>query len=306
MLCSVCEEQIDAKSEHLHRACGHHMCMLCLVPMLRAGKTLCARCPQQGGASLLGNLVLGTDHEQVLRAETALATERRQQVGSLSPLPEAAAASGDGRPAWPINMQLTTATAGQVKRCRAAQPADNCDGKPFCVHFCYDALSADAMRAAVDFDGDSWQPPREWTSIVHRAVQRALHPQELVRYGFTAELFAYCGVTLHSLLVRPPPGMGVVESCDPHRRRYLLEHLLDAFHWQLADLRLLDFSFANLVDPAHYPLVVLYQRANFDAEQLFSFDISYNDLHQCLLQHDERYAQLLNLNLRFWQKALTV
>ena len=63
------------------------------MPLLRAGKSHCAACPAplRPTASTLGNLVLGTDSEQVARIEAALLRERQAQVGALLPPPAATA-----------------------------------------------------------------------------------------------------------------------------------------------------------------------------------------------------------------------
>lgn len=184
-----------------------------------------------------------------------------------------------------------------VNPCRGRMPDELCDGDPFCVHFCYDELTRDAMRAEVEYDGASVRAADSWVARVHNAVKRQLHPLQLVQCGFSAELFAYCGVSLRELLVHPD---------GAHRRRYALEHLLDAFGWQMEELLLLGFVITDLVHSFHYPLIALYQRAGLRANHLFALDIGYADLQRCVLDVDSRNASLLDLNLRYWHAALTV
>jgi hypothetical protein len=74
----------------------------------------------------------------------------------------------------------------------------------------------------------------------------------------------------------------------------------------MPELRLLGFDMTDLVHSFHYPLIVLYQRANLRADSLFALDIGYADLQRCVLDVDKRNAALLDLNLPYWRAALTV
>jgi hypothetical protein len=109
MNCALCQHRLADKAERWHRACGHHVCMRCAIPLIRAGKTHCGRCgpPQAIQANMLGNLVLGTDSEQVARSEMELAAQhaRHHEVGPMPPLPEL---PGDGK-ALAVSRSLTLA-----------------------------------------------------------------------------------------------------------------------------------------------------------------------------------------------------
>ena len=79
--CSLCKYQIDvAKDQHLHMACGHHLCPPCYTPLLRKGQAACCVCPELAhadyGINKLGNLVFGNDSAQNKLAATMLRTER--------------------------------------------------------------------------------------------------------------------------------------------------------------------------------------------------------------------------------------
>jgi len=76
--CVVCGQTIPQKSDHVRRACGHHLCMACAVPLLRAGKSYCVRCPapRLATANFEGSLVLGTDGEQNERVAALMRQER--------------------------------------------------------------------------------------------------------------------------------------------------------------------------------------------------------------------------------------
>lgn len=164
------------------------------------------------------------------------------------------------------------------------------------------------MRAEVEYDGSIHKAPALWTARVRQAIDREMDPRELLRYGFTVELFAFCGVSLYDLLHRTISAwpLDVTSISDVHMRRYALEHLLDVFHWTIDDLRLLNFHIKDLIDKAHYPLIVLYQQCQMRASDVFAFDIGYNDLKKTLLDVDPRYAVLLRLNLPYWQRVLSV
>jgi hypothetical protein len=106
-----------------------------------------------------------------------------------------------------------------VRPCQGRLPDELCDGEPFCVHFCYDELSRDAMAAAISYDYDFQTAPGPWQARVCGAVRRQLHPLQLVQCGFTAELFAYCQVSLRDLLVQP----GSVRARAPAGRVWLAD-----------------------------------------------------------------------------------
>jgi len=80
--CAVCARRFPKSGEFLHRACGHHTCFACIVPLLRAGKAYCVRCaaPTLPTEQLLGNLVLGGTAEQNERVALLLRAERAQAV----------------------------------------------------------------------------------------------------------------------------------------------------------------------------------------------------------------------------------
>jgi hypothetical protein len=84
--CVLCQRAIGEREDYMHRgSCGHHLCMPCALPMMRAGKGYCARCPApQRAADVLGNLVLGNDTEQNRRAAESLRAERRQVSAPLT------------------------------------------------------------------------------------------------------------------------------------------------------------------------------------------------------------------------------
>jgi hypothetical protein len=75
--CIICREPLTG--DYFHRAqCGHHECLLCAIPKIRAGKNFCIGCPspRRPDASGPGNLVLGYDSEQNLRISAQLLAER--------------------------------------------------------------------------------------------------------------------------------------------------------------------------------------------------------------------------------------
>lgn len=75
--CSICKQRLAG--DYFHRgSCGHHECVVCALPKIRAGKMFCAGCPlpQRPTDTALGNLVLGSDGEQNLRVATQLKAER--------------------------------------------------------------------------------------------------------------------------------------------------------------------------------------------------------------------------------------
>ena len=152
------------------------------------------------------------------------------------------------------------------------------------------------MRAEVQYDGTTRRAPRAWTVRVRQAVQQALHPTTLAAYGISAELLAFCGVALQELLWDANKG----------QRRYALEHLIEALALTFDDLVLLGLRLTDLAQPHHYPLVVLYRLCHVRADALFRFDVGFDDVQRALLDVDPRYAQLLQLNLPFWRRALTL
>lgn len=76
--CAICEKTVGG--EYAHRACGHHICWLCHIPLIRAGKTFCTRCPPPTLATedVSGNLVTGSDGEQNLVVAQMLRAEREK------------------------------------------------------------------------------------------------------------------------------------------------------------------------------------------------------------------------------------
>lgn len=75
--CVICNTSLVG--DYMHRAtCKHHQCFGCAVPMIRAGKTFCPRCPipELGNERLEGNLVLGYDNKQNQLVADELRAER--------------------------------------------------------------------------------------------------------------------------------------------------------------------------------------------------------------------------------------
>ena len=84
--CVICQRTVGAAEDYMHRgSCGHHLCMPCALPMIRAGKGYCSRCPVpvQPSATTRGNLVGGGDTEQNKRAAAALRADYK--VSALEP-----------------------------------------------------------------------------------------------------------------------------------------------------------------------------------------------------------------------------
>lgn len=86
--CVLCNTKIDPEREsYAHKACKHHLCVLCDRRMTLAAKVVCNHCPVLRRPDLatntLGALVLGNDLEQNKRAAAALRAER--QVSALIP-----------------------------------------------------------------------------------------------------------------------------------------------------------------------------------------------------------------------------
>jgi hypothetical protein len=193
----------------------------------------------------------------------------------------------------------------ELKTCRAVERVNQCPGGAFCVHDCYETLSEAAMRAEVEYCGVSRAAPQHWRSRLICAIENNAHPYLLRDCGVTAALLAYCGITLEFLVERRAPiGLGVVAVTLADTVRYPLEHLIDAFELSFADLCLLGFRLPMLRRARAYPMIVLYDRCEVRADALFSFEIGFADLQQCVLDVDKRYATLLQLNLPWWQSAL--
>lgn len=93
MNCVICQRKLGApREDYFHRgSCGHHQCMMCAIPIIRAGKGLCPRCPAPARADAhnLGNIVLGNDVEQTKRVAAALRAESK-----VRPLSDDATHSG--------------------------------------------------------------------------------------------------------------------------------------------------------------------------------------------------------------------
>lgn len=94
--CAVCDRRFAASGEYVNRTCGHHMCITCAVPLVRAGKVYCVRCPvpKLATASLEGNLVLGGTSEQNERVAVLLRDERRKVCPQGAPLRVCARTAG--------------------------------------------------------------------------------------------------------------------------------------------------------------------------------------------------------------------
>lgn len=80
MSCVVCSTLLDG--DYFHReSCAHHICVGCVIPLIRAGKMYCIKCPPpqtSTGLSTEGNLVLGYDSEQNQRVADQLRAERQK------------------------------------------------------------------------------------------------------------------------------------------------------------------------------------------------------------------------------------
>lgn len=83
--CSVCIVKLVNTDYWRRETCGHHLCMACALPLIQANKTHCARCPppRRPVFGNKGNLVLGTDSEQLALIEAELLAERQSKVGCL-------------------------------------------------------------------------------------------------------------------------------------------------------------------------------------------------------------------------------
>ena len=201
-----------------------------------------------------------------------------------------------------VNKKTCTAVSGS-RQCRVDKP--NCIGQPFCVHDCYEQLSREGMRAHVQFDCGNVLAPVEWVARLKHAIARQIHPTALLRCGWTAELLAFCGISLNELLCKNLGSTsGVAFVRDSETRVYALEHLLQTFQWSFADLRLLGFDLMHLRSKTHYPLVMLYKHANVRADDLFRLHIGYDDIVSAVVEPDERYARLLDINLAWCKTVL--
>lgn len=162
------------------------------------------------------------------------------------------------------------------------------------------------MRAEAEFTGINYRPPVEPRARLLAAIDSGLHPYVLRDCGVCAELLAYCGITIERLVERPrPTGFGITSVSREELQRYPLEHLIAAFQLTLDDLCLLGFGLPLLRKKYYYPLIVLYDMCALRADSLFRFEIGYPDLQNFLLDVDARYAPLLQLNLPWWQRALS-
>lgn len=127
---------------------------------------------------------------------------------------------------------------------------------------------------------------RVWKERLTNLLRRKAHPGDLCAAGVSAELLAFANLKIHDLLAYYP-----------------LEHLCTGFGWQMEDLHLLGFDAPDLADQERFPLIVLYD-IGFRAQHLFALDIGFVDLERLLLMRNEYAAQLLRLNLPYWQSAL--
>lgn len=151
------------------------------------------------------------------------------------------------------------------------------------------------MRHQVEFASIADEPCPNWRQrLLDALLRQQLHPVVLRDCGVTPELLAFCGIHIDELL-RPR---------QSRAKPYCLEQLIDAFDLNLDDLQLLGFIPSLLYYPATYPLIVLWKLCNFDAAALFSYNLSYKNLCDCVLDVDERYGKLLDLNLPFWKRVL--
>ncbi len=293
--CIICQAQL--RGDYLHRGqCGHHQCLLCALPMLRAGKGYCTRCPAptrpHNGEH--GNLVLGYDGEQNLRVAAELLTERQKVC-----------------PAGKSRVAITTEPFVSLYSVAVGSPppseklgvcaggSGECLGGEMCLHDCYRELTRDAMRERVQYRGAGAVPVNAvgWRERARRLIDMLIHPVYLRQCGISAELLAFCGISIDDLVL---PRSNTIKQ----KSHYYLEHLIDGLRLTYDDLLLLGFSVQHLRDKRHYPLIALYKQCAFGAKELFDFHLSPYDLEHCVLNVDARYAPLLNLNLPYWLSAL--
>lgn len=175
------------------------------------------------------------------------------------------------------------------------------------MHDCYDSLSPAAMRNAVEFEGVRTSAPPAWRQRMQLMIENGVHPLLLRACGITPELLAYCGFTLEDLVERKiSKRPGIVSIATADRVRYRLEHLIVGLELTFADLCLLGFALPMLRFVELYPLIVLYDHCEFRAVDLFNLDIGYADVQNFIIGVDQRYVQLLQLNLPWWQSALGI
>ena len=173
------------------------------------------------------------------------------------------------------------------------------------MHDCYETLSRAAMRAEVEFipAGRASSLTSQWRARMMLAIDNGVHPLVMRACGVTAELLAYCGITLEHLVERKTHyGRSIVSTLD--RPRYPLEHMIEAFDFSFDDLCMLGFSLPMLALKHLYPLIALYDLCEFRAATLFRLEIGYSDVQNFIINVDPRYTQLLQLNLPWWQRAL--
>jgi len=163
------------------------------------------------------------------------------------------------------------------------------------MHDCYEHLTAAAMRAEAEYCGiEGAAPPAQWRARLLRTIESGVHPFVLRDCGVSAELLAFCGITLEQL----------VERKRPTSMRYALEHLIEALALSFDDLCLLGFRLALLHNTLYYPLIVLYDGCALRADTLFRFELCFADVQRLVLDVDARYAPLLQLNTLWWKNAL--
>jgi len=233
-----------------------------------------------------GSVVLGSDSEQVARVARALRAEREVRLrASSSSLLSSGRGSGDD--VLRVNSQQSTKIT--VRRCRARRDVPACGGGVVCMHDVHETLSRDAMRAACQHRGIEHRFEREWCERMRKLMEHKPRLSVLAHGGVTVELLVYCKYSLHALLTD---------------YGYTLEDVIDVFALTFDDLCLLGFNPTFLQDKTRYPLITLCEKAGVCAEELFAFDMSYAMFKKCVLDVDERYARLLDINLPYWHKIM--
>lgn len=170
-------------------------------------------------------------------------------------------------------------------------------GDAWCMHHAYKTMSRETMRAEAQYSGMRSVSASEWREKLKHLIALRIRPSLLRACGVTPELLAYCRFTIEDLIL---PQFGA----SPKTSRYYMEHLIEDLAFTYDDFLLLGFRFEHLADKAHFPLIVLYDKCGMRAEHLFRFFMSVDQLQNCVLHVDQRYATLLSLNLPYWFAAL--
>lgn len=214
------------------------------------------------------------------------------------------------RAAAPVSVALTLVTGAQLSAARPKQDSTvnehRCAEARFCVHRVYAELSREAMRECVRVGRQHWTSTAQgvherWSTVLAQRVDAKMCVWQLRDAGVGAELLAFCGQTLNTLVL---PRNNIPAHID-HRSHYHLEHLIEAFELTFADLLMLGLRAEHLNDATHFPLVVLYDAPSvrFDAAALAQL------LHE-RAQYDRfcaanaNNAVLLRLNTPFWHSVL--